>query len=900
MKVTFLVLNLDGAGGTERSVVSQANALAALGQDVTILSALREQEEPHYRVDPAVTVRRLVDLRDPEAPVVDEADIDGALARSLLAAPSLLVPARWDAQFSALTDVMYERHLPGLDADVVVTVTPALLATAVQLLPRTAAVVHQEHRSSSDRTSGLEPLLTFAPRADVVALLTTSAADWLRDTLGPVAPQTVVVPNPLPQGFAPRSTLETGLIVAAGRFVAEKQFSRLVDAFAEIADEIPGWRLRIVGTGPQRLDLVRNIRRRGLWDRVELPGQSNDMPSEWAMASVSALPSRSEGLPLVVQEAMAAGVPVAAFDNPSGARAVIEHEVNGLLVGSDSTSGLSTALLRLCTDGDLRRRLGEGALLSSRQYAAEAIAERWLAIFDEAVARRTRDAHRLHQRVLELATDPPARTAEPAAATDLSPAEARSLALSWAVRAAERATGRWFVVPQHGDDPVTVVVPMADRAAYLAELGGPEAPDRLSLVDTAGHGWPERRARLAELAEELAHERTGRVSLEPWPMHDEKWPGLLSTGCRIDIEFWETAPDGSLVSAGLNAYTDRLPASVETVESEIEGVRVRTVPLMTEPTVRDCNFPIDAVYTWVDGDDPAWNAAREARLAEATGVAHTRQSSGRARFISRDELRYSLRSLHLFAPWIRTIHLVTAGQTPAWLAEHPRINLVHHRDILPPDALPTFNSHAIESSLHKIPGLAEHFVYLNDDFLLARPQQPQMFFSPSGSTSVFFSAHNLGLEDEPDAAPWLKAAWNNRRLLRETFGVVSTNSLAHAPYAHRRSVLEEIEARFPDEVARTARSPFRADDNISMLSSFAQHYGLMTGTAVIGSAETAYVDISANDVARRLRRLQDRDQDFICLGDHHEHALHPNVLQQLLLKFFTFYLPVPAPWEKPD
>ncbi|MGY2701858.1 stealth conserved region 3 domain-containing protein [Nocardioides sp. HB32] len=900
MKITFLVLNLDAGGGTERSVVTQANALAALGQDVTILSALQVSDSPHYAVDPAVSIRRLVDLRDPEAPRTEDDAVDAGLARSTGERGSLLVPDRWDAQFSALTDAMYEHALPELDSDVVVSVTPGLLAIAVQLLPSHVAVVHQEHRSSSDRTSGLEPLLTFAPRADVVALLTRSARDWLLDTLGPVAPDTVVVPNPLPQGFKPRATLESRLIVAAGRFVAEKQLTKLVEAFGEISDRVPGWRLRILGSGPQRLDLIRLVRRLGLWDRVELPGQSADMPSEWAAASISALPSRSEGLPLVVQEAMAAGVPVIAFDHPSGSRAVIRHEVNGLLVGPGALSGLATALLRLATDDALRHRLGESAIESSQQYAAETIARRWLSIFEGAVGRRARDPRRIHQRVTELAGVPSTVADRPAAATDLTPGEARAMAVTWAVQCAERAARRWFAVPAHGDEPTTVVVPMAARSAYLAELGGPGAPAWLSLVDSAGHGWPERRGRIAELAADLAPERTGRVSLEPWPMLDDGWPGVLSSGCRIDVEFWEEAPDGGLISAGPNAYANRLPADFETVESEIEGVRARTLPLMAQPTVRDCTFPIDAVYTWVDGDDPEWNAAREARLAEATGAALERTSSGRARFVSRDELRYSLRSVHLFAPWVRTIHLVTAGQVPAWLADHPRINVVHHREILPPEALPTFNSHAIESSIHKIPGLAEHFVYLNDDFLIGRPQPPQRFFDPSGHTAVFFSNHNLGIEGDPDAAPWLKAAWNNRRLLRETFGVVSTHSLAHAPYAHRRSVLEEIEARFPEEIGRTARSPFRAGDNVSLLSSFAQHYGLVTGTAVVGDASNSYVDISANDVVRKLRRLKDREQDFICLGDHHDHALPPATLQEVLDEFFTFYLPVRAPWERPD
>ena len=310
MKISFFVLTVDGMGGTERSVVSQANALAAAGHSVTIISAIRRGDVPHFAIDPGVRVDYLVDLSDPEAPrAIRKHVADEAEALRLHGCPSLLVPKRWDGQFSALTDAGCDDYFAGVDSDVLVTVTPGQLAIATQLLPKGPAIIHQEHRSSSDRTSGLEPLLTFAPRADVVAVLTPSMAEWLTDALGRRTPTLEVVPNPLPQGYKPRSTLDTKLIVAAGRLVAEKQFPTLVQAFAQIADQIPDWRLRIIGSGGGWIELIRWIRRTGLYDHVELPGQSANMPVEWAKASICALTSRSEGLPLVVQEAMAAGCP---------------------------------------------------------------------------------------------------------------------------------------------------------------------------------------------------------------------------------------------------------------------------------------------------------------------------------------------------------------------------------------------------------------------------------------------------------------------------------------------------------------------------------------------------------------------------------------------------------------
>ncbi|WP_425465827.1 stealth conserved region 3 domain-containing protein [Nocardioides rubriscoriae] len=286
---------------------------------------------------------------------------------------------------------------------------------------------------------------------------------------------------------------------------------------------------------------------------------------------------------------------------------------------------------------------------------------------------------------------------------------------------------------------------------------------------------------------------------------------------------------------------------------------------------------------------------------DVAGTAQTPASSGRARYVDRGELRYSLRSVHLFAPWVRRIHLVTAGQVPSWLAtDHPDVHVVDHREILPADALPTFSSHAIETGLHRVPGLAEHFVYLNDDVLLGRPVRPETFFSPAGLTAVFLSQLAVGLDESTQAAPFSRAARNNRALLREAFGAVSTMTLAHSPHPHRVSVLQALEERFPEALAATARSPFRHDTDVSTLSSLAQHFGLLTGTAYVADAAEhplTFVNLSNAGVDAQLRRALRREQEFLCLGDHHDHALAADRLDRSLGDFFERYYPIAAPWE---
>ncbi|MBF4768297.1 stealth conserved region 3 domain-containing protein [Nocardioides agariphilus] len=902
MRIGYLVFNLDGMGGTSRAAITQANALAA-DHHVTLLSVTRSGERPHYEIDERIEVRYLVDVRDSDAPAVPGVDLAPARAKALHEAASLLVPARWDGQFTGLCDVGLERVLPHLKLDVLVTVTPGLLAAAIQLLPPDPVVVHQEHRSTSDRTSGLEPLLTFAPRADVVAVFTPAMADWMHDQLGDSSPEIVVVPNPLPLGFTPRSRLDNPVIVTAGRLVQEKQFNRLIEAFAQIADRLPDWRLRIFGDGDKRGELVRLVRMLGLYDRVELPGAVADMRPEWAKASITALTSRTEGFPLIVQEAMAAGVPVASYDCASGPREIVQHEVNGLLVSPDSIAGMAAALLRLATDVDLRHALGEGAYRTSRQYDAFAIAERWVGVFSSARTRRT-SSGRLVSRALAAGAAKPGRRSggRPVDAAGLTPAQVREAALAWAVKAATESSDEWLVIPAHGAGAPVVVLPMADRDGFLKAVGGLGVPPYLSLRDPAQHGWPERRGTPGFLGDDLRRGMTPRVFLEPWPEVEGRTT-VAGQGCSVEVQFWERHVEGYLVSPGPNPYTTRIPPEERVVDHVIDGVEVRTLPLMAVPTVSECRFPIDVVYTWVDGNDPEWDAAREARIAglpgSASSTVHTRESSGRARFVSRDELRYSLRSVHLFAPWVRTIYLVTSGQVPAWLdLDHPGIRVVPHAEIMPAEALPTFNSHAIETSLHHIPGLAEHWLYFNDDFFLGRPIRPETLFSPAGLSSVFFAQATIGLSDLPGSPPWLKAAWNNRRLLQEEFGAVTTNALAHAPYALRTSVLTEIEARFAEAISATTRSPFRSDTDVSTLSSFAQHYGLLTGTAYPATADTVFLNIAHPILGWQLNQLLGRDQDFFCLADHHDLGFRQAKVDQLVDDFMQAYFPIAAPWEK--
>ena len=148
---------------------------------------------------------------------------------------------------------------------------------------------------------------------------------------------------------------------------------------------------------------------------------------------------------------------------------------------------------------------------------------------------------------------------------------------------------------------------------------------------------------------------------------------------------------------------------------------------------------VDAVVAWVDGGDPTHRAKRKRYLADPGGDGGPeRVANVERRFSDNDEIRFCLRSIRNYAPWVRTIWLVTDNQIPAAIdrhrAEQNNIRIVDHREIFRghEQLLPTFNSYAIESMLWRIDGLADRFLYFNDDMMLVGPAEPADFFSNEG------------------------------------------------------------------------------------------------------------------------------------------------------------------------
>jgi len=221
------------------------------------------------------------------------------------------------------------------------------------------------------------------PLAAAVVMQTAKAAAAL-----PCYRRKLVIANPViaPAFDGTAASLPRPCLLAAGRLSWEKGFDLLLAAFAKLRDRHPSWTLAIAGEGEERAALEAQISALALQERVSLLGFRSDMGALLAAAEIFVLPSRFEGFPNALCEAMAAGKAVVAADCPSGPADLIRHNENGLLTQAEDVETLACALDRLMTDVGLRYHLGEQAKGLSQQFSLAATADQWLTLIQQCIS----------------------------------------------------------------------------------------------------------------------------------------------------------------------------------------------------------------------------------------------------------------------------------------------------------------------------------------------------------------------------------------------------------------------------------------------------------------------------------------------------------------------------------
>lgn len=225
---------------------------------------------------------------------------------------------------------------------------------------------------------------------------------------------------------------------------------------------------------------------------------------------------------------------------------------------------------------------------------------------------------------------------------------------------------------------------------------------------------------------------------------------------------------------------------------------------------------IDFILTYLNPNDVEWQKEKNIYTPGASADVNPN------RYREWDNLQYFFRGIEYFAPWVRKVHIVTCGHVPQWLnVEHPKVNIVKHTDYIPPEWLPTFSSRCIDMNFHRIPELAEHFVYFNDDMFITHTVKPDDFFkdelpcdtaiiipqqyrlidglalhlAPVVNTAVINKYFHLNSVIKQNISNWITPKYGKsvlRSMLMMTWPKFSGFAPMHLPYSYLKSTYEEV------------------------------------------------------------------------------------------------------------
>ncbi len=322
------------------------------------------------------------------------------------------------------------------------------------------------------------------------------------------------------------------------------------------------------------------------------------------------------------------------------------------------------------------------------------------------------------------------------------------------------------------------------------------------------------------------------------------------------------------------------------------------------------DYSIDIVVPWVDDSDPKW------RSEYIQYTADRNSDNSESRYRDWDLLKFWFRSIEQYAPWVRTIHFLTYGHLPKWLnVNHPKINVVLHKDFIPEKYLPTFSSHVIELNMFRIQDLSENFVYFNDDVYLTNLTRPEDFFMDGKplDTAVFGVIKN---SDNTNFMPYIML--NMMGIINMNFDkkTVTKNHFSkwfslrygkdilkniylypwslytgfmnyHTCTSYCKSTFEKVWTINEEVLDRTCSHKFRSKEDVNQY--LFRYWQLCEGQFVPKKSDSAYLTIGKQSVGYIERLLYHKKYKVLCINDDPE-ALNfeqeKENLQKILSKKF--------------
>ena len=312
------------------------------------------------------------------------------------------------------------------------------------------------------------------------------------------------------------------------------------------------------------------------------------------------------------------------------------------------------------------------------------------------------------------------------------------------------------------------------------------------------------------------------------------------------------------------------------------------------------NKPVDLVYCWVDGNDVEWQKEKQ-YWQEKLGIPVT-DAINPCRFVDNEELKYSLRSVAQNLPWINHIYIITNGQVPKWLdVSHPKITIVTHKDIMPPEALPVFSAYPIETCLANIPNLSNYFLYINDDFFVYKRISKKYFFDKNGKPILRFCKQSKKPERVQHEL-YLQNVIYSCNLIKEKLGKYCDYETMHNIDAYRKDYFIECKNLFKNEFLKTTYSKFSSQNlvqrtivNFYMLVAKSCKCRILRCSSRKSALENIYINLSSPELMDNKIQQHKKKLKLFCINDC-ETTIDED--RRNLKMYLESLFPIKAAWEK--
>lgn len=362
MKLVYVVHGYENSGGTERVLAVKANYLVEKGYDVTIIALKNVVDRPFFEFSSKIKFYHLGWPKDDEK--YKKLFIDKVTVILNEIKPDITITngfgvTKYLYEVNDGSKKIFEFHFSKYRRKF------ELASLDKYSIGRFFTDIYSYKRNA------------IARKYDSFVVLTEEDKESWRNIS-----KICVIPNP--NSFEPlrKSSLESKRVIAVGRFTYQKGFDFLIDIWAEIYKKYPQWKLVFFGKGHKRKMLEERAEKLGLAKVIEFNDATNNIEEEYRKSSIFALTSRYEGMPLVLLEAMACGLPSVAYSCKCGPRDIISNAKDGFLIEMGDKDSYVDKLSLLIEDEELRRRMGDAAAQSVLRFQLDNVMLKWTTLFN--------------------------------------------------------------------------------------------------------------------------------------------------------------------------------------------------------------------------------------------------------------------------------------------------------------------------------------------------------------------------------------------------------------------------------------------------------------------------------------------------------------------------------------